>query len=83
MTRTIDPAGADIKRIATTIPMNTPVTMLNLLRFREQAAYPEGSGHAPCTGREAYGRYSVLAEKRVRDVGGEPVFMADAIGRFI
>ncbi|HSW12772.1 MAG TPA: DUF1330 domain-containing protein, partial [Solimonas sp.] len=33
--------------------------------------------------REAYGRYAVLAEKRVRAVGGEPVFMAEAIGRFI
>jgi len=83
MTRTIDPSGADIKRIATGIPMDTPVTMLNLLRFREQAAYPEGSGHAPCSGREAYGRYSLLAEKRVRAVGGEPVFLAEAIGRFI
>jgi len=83
MTRTIEPTGADIKRIATGIPMDTPVTMLNLLRFREQAAYPEGSGHAPCTGREAYGRYSVLAEKRVRDVGGQPVFLAEGIGRFI
>ncbi|PPE73807.1 DUF1330 domain-containing protein [Solimonas fluminis] len=83
MTRTIDPSGADIKRIATGIPMDTPVTMLNLLRFREQAAYPQGSGHAPCSGREAYGRYSLLAEKRVRAVGGQPVFLAEAIGRFI
>jgi len=30
-----------------------PVVMLNFLRFREQASYPEGSPHPPCSGREA------------------------------
>jgi hypothetical protein len=38
---------------------NKPIVMLNMLRFREQADY--GGTHtdrAPCSGREAYGRYA-------------------------
>jgi len=31
--------------------------MLNLLKFRAQAAYKADSGHAPCSGVEAYKRY--------------------------
>lgn len=34
-----------------------PIVMINLLRFREQAEYPAGSGDAPCSGRDAYARY--------------------------
>ena len=39
-------------------PGDTPVVMLNLLRFRPQAKYPDNDKAAPCTGAEAYGRYS-------------------------
>jgi uncharacterized protein (DUF1330 family) len=55
-----------------------PVVMLNLLRFREQASYPEGSAHAPCSGREAYARYGVEAVKHVAAVGGKPIWMGEA-----
>ena len=80
-TATIDPTGADLKRIASTVGADTPVTMLNLLRFREQARYPDDT--EPCSGRDAYARYSKLALAHVRAVGGEPVLMADVLGRFI
>jgi uncharacterized protein (DUF1330 family) len=83
MTQTVNPTGDDLKRIATSIPMDTPVTMLNLLRFRDQAAYPADSGCAPCSGREAYARYSAQAFKKVQEVGGELVYQAEAMGRFI
>ncbi|MEN8819676.1 MAG: hypothetical protein ABF271_01060 [Abyssibacter sp.] len=81
--RTIDPTPADLKRIAADIPLDTPVTMLNLLRFRDQAEYPAGSEQRPCSGRAAYARYSEIAIRHVRAVGGEPVVMADVLGRFI
>jgi len=80
-TATIDPTGADLKRIASTVGADTPVTMLNMLRFREQARYPDDT--EPCSGRDAYARYSKLALAHVRAVGGEPVLMADVLGRFI
>lgn len=81
--RTVDPKGPDLKRIATTVPLDTPVTMLNLLRFRAQAEYPADSGHTPCTGREAYERYGKVAWQKVQGLGGKTVFMADALARFI
>jgi uncharacterized protein (DUF1330 family) len=55
-----------------------PVVMLNMLRFRELAHYPEGSAHEPCSGREAYARYGAEAIKHVAAVGGKPVWMGEA-----
>ena len=48
--------------------------MINLLRFHEQAVYPDGSGHAPCSGREAYQRYAAVALQKVQEVGGRPIW---------
>ena len=40
------------------IKPGTPVFMLNLLRFRDQARYAPDFDATPCSGREAfYGRY--------------------------
>lgn len=55
-----------------------PVVMLNMLRFREQAAYPEGSGFAPCTGREAYARYAARAIAHVHATGGKTLYRGAA-----
>ncbi len=82
-TRTIDPTGDDLKRIVATVAADTPVTMLNLLRFRDQAAYPATDDAEPCSGRDAYARYSRQALAHVRAVGGEPVVIAEVLGRFI
>lgn len=40
--------------LAASIPSGTPLISLNLLRFHDRTRYHEGSGHAPCSGREAY-----------------------------
>ena len=82
-TRTIDPTGDDLKRIVATVAADTPVTMLNLLHFRDQAAYPATDDAEPCSGRDAYARYSRQALAHVRAVGGEPVVIAEVLGRFI
>ena len=39
LTVAIDPTRESIKRFAEEFPAGQPVVMLNLLRFREQAAY--------------------------------------------
>lgn len=83
MIRTINPTGADLKRVATTVPGDTPITMLNLLRFRAQAEYPADAGFAPCSGREAYARYSKDAFAKVRQAGGEVVLTAPVLQRVI
>ena len=54
--RSIDPT-ADQVRALRDHGRDGPVVMLNLLKFRERAAYPEGSGEPPMSGAEAYRRY--------------------------
>lgn len=54
-----------------------PVTMLNLLRFREQADYtdhPELAPDEPITGEEAYAAYGAAVSPLLEAAGGEPVF---------
>jgi uncharacterized protein (DUF1330 family) len=55
------------------LPPERPIIMLNLLRFREQAVYPESRPETPCSGREAYRRYSATAVKTLASVGGKLV----------
>jgi uncharacterized protein (DUF1330 family) len=57
------------------LPDTGPVVMLNMLRFREQAEYPAGSGHTPCSGREAYRRYTKEAAKHFEPLGGKLVWL--------
>ncbi len=81
--RTVDPTGADIKRLAQTVPLDTPVIMLNLLRYRERAVYPPSTTFEPCSGREAYERYAAVAVQKVTSLGGKPLVQLDALARFI
>ena len=53
-----------------------PIYMVNLLRFRDKAAYPDGSD-AELSGREAYARYSVAVTQLVTKHGGGIVFMGE------
>jgi hypothetical protein len=55
-----------------------PVTMLNLLRFREVADYeanPELAPEAPISGAEAFERYVRCTLPLLRDTGGDLVFL--------
>ena len=52
-----------------------PIVMINLLRFREQAAYASGFDASPCTGAEAYGRYGEAVQSLVAGVGGRLVWI--------
>ena len=51
-----------------------PIVMINLLRYREHAAYPEGSGAEPCSGREAYRRYGQASIGLIIAVGGQVIW---------
>jgi uncharacterized protein (DUF1330 family) len=50
------------------LPRDEPVAMLNLLRFREKAAYEDGR---EATGAEAYAAYGQESAPVFRRVGGE------------
>jgi len=61
-----------------------PIVMVNLLKFREKAQYPDGRD-AHLSGREAYMRYAVEVTKLLVKFGGRAIFAGDvthlALGR--
>lgn len=77
----VDPDKNRLPEILNSIPAETPIVMLNLLRFREAAHYKDGV--ADYDGREAYRRYSEVALKKVRAVGGEVIWSGQALGSVI
>jgi uncharacterized protein (DUF1330 family) len=54
------------------LPRDMPINMLNLLRFREVAAYPEGHSHAGkgLSGAQAYAEYGRTSAAIFARVGG-------------
>lgn len=73
----INPNREDLQAFAERMPGDTPILMLNLLRFNDRATYDADGPHASCSGREAYARYSRTALGKVKGVGGEVQVMAD------
>src|SRR5258708_37806664 len=69
----------DIATAAAAIPQNTPVYMVNLLRYRERAEYADGSEFQPCSGREAYTQRYVPAFRALAAPGGVKVFWLGAV----
>lgn len=53
-----------------------PIVMVNLLKFRARAAYPDGRD-AHLSGREAYQRYAVRVAKLIGAFGGRVLFAGD------
>ena len=51
-----------------------PIHMLNLVRLRDAAIYPDESGHGPATGAEAYAAYGRESAPIMEKVGGKVVW---------
>lgn len=70
--RFIDPSRAAFDAFKA-LPRDRPIHMLNLLRFRDRAAYPKGHEHAGkgWTGAEAYAEYGRSSGPVFRRVGGQ------------
>jgi uncharacterized protein (DUF1330 family) len=58
------------------LPRGAPIAMLNLVRYRERAAYPDGHDCAALklTGAEAYARYGAESGPIFRRVGGSVIW---------
>ena len=58
------------------LPRDEPIHMLNLLRYRELAEYPEGHQHHGngWSGRRAYEEYGATSGAIFRRVGGQIVW---------
>lgn len=66
MTGHIDPDRAQFDAFKA-LPRDTPINMLNLVRVREFAAYPDGR---KATGHEAYAAYGRASQPVLEKVGG-------------
>lgn len=72
MTGYIDPERDQFEAFKD-LPRDQPILMLNFLRFRDKAAYPDGREAA---GAEAYAAYGRESGPVFRRVGGEIVWRA-------
>jgi hypothetical protein len=73
--KTVNPTRKSISALGR-IPGDMPIVMVNLLRFRDRAAYPPGSSFEECTGRQAYKRYMEQAARPIGEVGAKPVWFS-------
>jgi uncharacterized protein (DUF1330 family) len=71
MTTYIDPSRANFD-VFKGLPRDEPIHMLNLLRYRDQAIYPDGHEHAGkgWSGRRAYEEYGATSGPIFQRVGG-------------
>jgi uncharacterized protein (DUF1330 family) len=60
-------------------PEDGPFVMINLLKFKPKAEYPDGSD-SHMTGAEAYARYGVEVAKLVAGLGGRIRYSATVTG---
>ena len=60
-------------------PDNGPFVMVNLLKFKDKAEYPDGS-NPDMAGRQAYAIYGAAVMKCLEMVGGKGLFSADVTG---
>lgn len=60
-------------------PEHGPMVMVNLLKFKDKAEYPDGRD-ADKTGREAYLVYGAAVQKCLEMVGGHAVFSGQVTG---
>lgn len=60
------------------LPIDEPIFMLNLIRFKDEADYGEGSEFSSkgWTGEQAYAEYSRISSPIARRVGGKVAFAA-------
>lgn len=59
-----------------------PVVMVNLLKFRAKAAYPDGSD-AHISGFEAYTRYGMAVKGIIERLGGRMIYVGQVDGLMI
>jgi uncharacterized protein (DUF1330 family) len=78
----INPTPAQLEAVLAAHPSG-PVQMLNLLKFRDHADYPDdypGDPSPDCTGEEAYRRYGEVAMRHVYQRGGRLVLLSAVDG---
>jgi uncharacterized protein (DUF1330 family) len=73
----IEPSPEQLQKFIAETPDETPIVMINLLRYRDRAEYPPASAAEPCSGREAYQRYGAGVTPMVAEVGGKILWLGN------
>lgn len=73
--RYVDPTRENFNAFKA-LPRDTPIEMLNLVRYRDRAQYPEGHSHATrnLTGEQAYAEYGRTSGPIFTRVGGKTIW---------
>jgi uncharacterized protein (DUF1330 family) len=81
---TTEPSEAQIRHFRDA-DQKAPITMVNLLKFRDVAKYDESESakYGQVPGREAYRRYAAVASRKIRENGGSILFLAPAEQLFV
>jgi uncharacterized protein (DUF1330 family) len=79
----IEPTDEQLHRHLTQDRRDTPIIAMNLLKSRAQSAYPEDWTGPRGPGREAYGRYGVVAFQTFSRLGASIVAAGPVEGMFI
>ena len=58
--------------------INSPISMVNLLKFKEKAEYEDGRDN-DLSGKEAYMIYAMEVQEHLKKIGGEMVFGGEII----
>lgn len=76
--KTLNPTRESLSYLKDALPKDTPIVMVNLLKFRDKALYPKESSFEACSGRNAYKRYMETAMEKLSEVGARPIWMSKA-----
>lgn len=57
-----------------------PMVMVNLLKFKDKAEYPDDHPNAGISGRDAYMIYGAAVTKCLAEVGGRPLYSGPVTG---
>jgi uncharacterized protein (DUF1330 family) len=80
MSAAANPFVDKVRSLLAAVADGRPVVMINLLRFRDQADYGPDSDATPCTGREAYQRYSQATMQFITAIGAQVIWYGSAKG---
>lgn len=77
------PTESQNKQFAEQVSESGTVTMLNLLRYREQAQYKDTNEEVPCSGGEAYKRYAQRVFPILKSYNAKLIFAGAAMSTVI
>lgn len=75
----------NLQQAAAALPADTPILMLNLLRYKQQADYGDDTNMPPCSGREAYFNHYIPAFYKIAmEIPGiQPFFFGNTLHNLV